>query len=156
METLCKCKSLVPIRIVCGVIGAYHVGEGVAGLISGELAARTAALAYGVSVQRLLPVTDQFQVIFRFVGAFALALGIMMLLAAADPSKCRAVILGGIVFFGVRLVTRIVEAGLLEQAFDVSPGRNLRSIVWISLFLAGLILFFPREQKPAPASGETT
>ena len=43
-------KSLVPIRLVCGIIGAYHVGEGVGGLVGREWAARTAALVFGVSV----------------------------------------------------------------------------------------------------------
>ncbi len=156
MATVLPSKSLWPIRLACGIIALYHVAEGVAGLISGEVAARVASLAFGISLQRITPVSDQFEVIFRFVGAFALAFGIMMLLAALDPVKSRPVIIGGMVFFGTRLVTRIFEAGLLQQAFDVAPGRNLRSIVAISVFLAALVLFFPRTQKAAQPSGDST
>jgi uncharacterized membrane protein YadS len=156
MKAFPRSKSLVPIRLTCGIVGAYHVGEGVAGLIGGELAARTAALMFGVSVQRLLPVTDQFQVVFRFVGAFALAFGIMMLLAAADPRKCRAVILGGIVFFAARLITRLFEAALLQEAFDISTAVFVRGTVAIVLFLAALIVFFPRGPESAPSPGDTT
>jgi len=156
MNAFPRSKSLVPIRLTCGVIGAYHVGEGVAGLIGGEVAARTAALVFGVSLQRLLPVTDQFQVVFRFVGAFALAFGITMLLAAVNPRKCQAVILGGMVYFAARLITRLFEAALLREAFDVSTGVFVRGTVAIALFLAALIVFFPRGPEPAPSPGDVT
>lgn len=148
MTTEPQSRSLVPIKCVCGVIGAYHVVLGLCGLVAGEVAVRSAAIAFGLSVDKLLPVTDAFEVYSRFIGALALAFGVMMLLAAAKPRANRTTVIGGVIYFAVRILSRILFHGQLLATFDVSFARNLRSIATMSVLLVGLLVFFPWRGKP--------
>lgn len=137
-------KSLTPIKFFCGLICFYHVAEGVIATISGELAAKIAAFGYGLSLARLIPVTPQLTVLFRFIGAFAIAFGVSMGFAAVNPVKNKAIIYGGIVFFAVRAFDRIVFANVLRDAFDVSFERNLVSLIIVFIMLFGLLIFRPK------------
>ncbi|MBI5872595.1 MAG: hypothetical protein HZB36_00405 [Candidatus Omnitrophica bacterium] len=65
--------------------------------------------------------------------------------AAINPVKNKAIIYGGIVFFAVRAFDRIVFANVLREAFDVSTGRNLISLVFVIIMLLGLLIFKPEE-----------
>lgn len=138
-------KSLAPIKFFCGLICIYHVVEGLIATISGEMAAKIAAFGYGLSLARLTPVTPQLTVFFQFIGAFAIAFGVLMGFAAINPVKNKAIIYGGIVFFAVRAFDRIVFANVLREAFDVSTGRNLISLVFVIIMLLGLLIFKPEE-----------
>ena len=138
-------KSLGPIKFFCGLACFYHVGEGIIATIGGELVAKIAAFGYGLSLARLTPMTPQLTVLFRFIGAFCLAFGVAMGFAAINPVKNKAIIYSGIVFFAVRAFDRIVFANVLREAFDVSAGRNLISLVIVFTMLFGLLIFRPKE-----------
>jgi hypothetical protein len=137
-------KSLAPIKFFCGLACFYHVGEGIIATIGGDLAAKMAAFSYGLSLARLTPMTSQLTVLFRFIGAFAITFGVLMGFAAVNPGKNKAIIYGGIVFFAVRAFDRIIFANVLRDAFNVSTGRNLLSLIFVLIMLFGLLIFRPK------------
>ena len=134
-------KSLKPIKVLAGFIGIYHIILGLIGSISGELGAQAARAIFDARVD----ITPQFSYLVKYLGAYTIAFGVMMLLVAWNPVKYRLFIYVGILLIAVRITQRLIFASQLESAFGISWGRNLLNTTIIALLALGLYLFRPKE-----------
>src|SRR5260370_36266211 len=69
-------------------MGVYHLLIGILGLVSGEMAARVGAAVYGAHVE----VTPLFSYMAKYLAAYVIAFGVMMLFMAGDPPKNRTLL----------------------------------------------------------------
>jgi hypothetical protein len=134
-------KSLKPIKVLAGFIGIYHILLGLIGSVSGELGAQAARAIFDARVD----LTPQFSYLVKYLGAYTIAFGVMMLLVAWNPVKYKLFIYVGILLIAIRITQRLIFASQLESAFGISQGRNLLNTAIIALLALGLYLFRPRE-----------
>lgn len=100
-------------------IAVFHVAAG-AGLMFSRSFQQFAVAAYGAD----LP-WDAANIYFvRIIGSFAFAMGIMAAIAARDPLRHSAVVVGFTAFFVLRNVHRHLYSAELYAGFGVSPRVN--------------------------------
>ena len=110
----------VLLRLVLGVLALYHLGIGLASVLSGRLTARVAEAMYGIRVDA----SPQVRYAVRMLGLYALALGALLVPAALSPAAHREII---VVVCGLQLARaacRVLLRRELTAAFRVSPRRN--------------------------------
>jgi len=129
------------VRFECTLIAAYHIFIGVVATLSPEGAAQVAPLMYGLSLEIFAPMKPEYLVIIRFLGAFAFTFGILMALAAWDPFKNRNILIGGALFFAIRILDRILGADTLMGSFQTTAMQNIQHIVLMASFVIILGLF---------------
>ena len=108
------------LRLVLGVLAAYHLGIGLASLVSARLTARIMGALYGIGVDE----SAQMRYAVRMLGLHALALGALLVPAALSPAEHRATV---VVVCGLQLARaacRLLLRRELTAAFRVSPRRN--------------------------------
>jgi hypothetical protein len=93
------------------------------------------AAGYGARVDW----TPQFVYILRPLGAFMIVLGLLAAVAARQPARYPAVILGFVVLFAIRSLHRVVYAGTLESAFGITRAR---SMTMMAIFAVQAIVLF--------------
>lgn len=82
----------------------------------------------------------QFTYILKPLGAFMIALGVMAAIAARDPLRNRAIVIGFAVLFTLRGLQRLLFMNEIESVFGIPPSRSLvQMVVMLSLAL-GLAL----------------
>jgi hypothetical protein len=115
-------------------IALFHLFVGLSVNLS-EPFTRMIAAGYGARVDW----TPQFVYILRPLGAFMIVLGLLAAVAARQPARYPAVILGFVVLFAIRSLHRVVYAGTLESAFGITRAR---SMTMMAIFAVQAIVLF--------------
>src|SRR5271154_1804178 len=100
------------IKILAGFMGVYHILMGIIGIASGSLAAWGAHALWHASVV----VDPQFTYLAKFLGAYVVAFGIMMLFIAKDPVRYGALVYPAVVVAILRIGERLIFANELKSA----------------------------------------
>ena len=129
------------VRFECAIIAIYHVLLGVVATLVPDLAAKLAPVMYGISLEVLAPLKPEYLVIIRFMGAFAITFGLLMAFAAWDPLSNGTIVLGGAIFFSLRILDRILGADTLISSFQTTASQNLAHILLMGSFVIILGVF---------------
>ena len=130
-----------PFKALAGFMGVYHLLIGILGLVSGEMAARVGAAVYGAHVE----VTPLFSYMAKYLAAYVIAFGVMMLFLASDPVKYRKLVYVAVLLAVVRIFSRLVFASELQTAFGIGMNRSLMTIAVVAVLNLGLFLLMPKQ-----------
>lgn len=136
------------IRILAGFMGIYHILMGILGIASGSTAAWGAHVLWHANVT----VDPQFSYLAKFLGAYVVAFGVMMLFIAKDPVRYGALVYPAVLVAVLRIAERLIFAGELKTAFGIGMERTVGTIVVVGLLNLGLLVLKPREPYPSPRS----
>lgn len=128
----------VVLRVLLGLLAAYHIGMGTASVFSPTYAARLAGTFYGV---RLNP-DPPTQYVIRMLGLLAVAIGSLLTVAMLGPAGNRATIVVVAALQASRAACRILFADRLHQSLGLSRSRNALNaalLVAQALALLGLL-----------------
>ena len=133
-------KSHMPLKVFLWVISIYHLAAGLAATFSQQLAIKMGSLLFGVQISA----TGEAQLLIRYLGVFGITFGILMAFAALNPEKNKSIIYGGIIYFAVRALDRILFWKLLQE-YSIGPLPNWGRIIVI--LIMGLALFILRPKS---------
>jgi hypothetical protein len=126
-------------------MGVYHLLMGLFGIISGEMAARVGQILWGAHVT----VDAQFSYLAKFLAAYVIAFGLMMLFIAKDPVRYGALVWVAALLGALRIFERLVFAGELQSAFSIGMNRTILTVIVVAALNLGLIVLRPKEAAPA-------
>jgi hypothetical protein len=129
------------IRLLAGFMGIYHILMGVLGIVSGSTAAWGAHVLWHANVT----VDPQFSYLAKFLGAYVVAFGVMMLFITKDPVRYGGLVYPAVVVAVLRIAERLIFAGELKAAFGIGMDRTIVTIVIVGILNLGLLLLKPRE-----------
>ncbi|MCP4413745.1 MAG: hypothetical protein GY808_14390 [Gammaproteobacteria bacterium] len=135
------------VRFECALIAVYHIFIGVAATLTPEGAAQVAPVMYGISLDVFAPMKSEYIIIIRYMGAFAITLGVLMAVAAWNPQKHRTIIFGGAIFFLIRILDRILGADTLVALFNTSSTQNILYMLFMAsivFILGAFVLYSPK------------
>jgi hypothetical protein len=135
------------IKWLAGFMGVYHLVMGLLGVWSGEMAARGAYVLWHAQVN----VDPQFSYLAKFLGAYVIAFGAMLLMVAKDPVRYGPLVYVAALLGALRIAERLVFAGELERAFGIGLDRTLGTAIVVAALNGGLIYLKPRERYRAAA-----
>jgi hypothetical protein len=138
-------KRYTGIKLLAGFMGIYHILMGVLGIVSGSWAAWGAHALWHANVT----VDPQFTYLAKFLGAYVVAFGIMMLFIAKDPVRYGALVYPAVVVALLRIGERLVFAGELKSAFGIGMDRTIGTIIVVGLLNGALLVLKPRETDSA-------
>ena len=130
-------------------IALFHLFVGLSVNLS-EPFTRMIAAGYGATVDW----TPQFRYILHPLGAFMIVLGLLAAVAARQPARYPAVILGFVVLFTIRALHRLVYQDVLASAFGISHSRSLATMAVFLIQAAVLFLLWRAArdaERPADA-----
>ncbi len=136
------------VRLLLWLIAAYHLVAGVAATFFKDAAVQVGSLLFGVGIT----MDGQTELLVRYLGAFGITLAVLAALAALDPVKNRAIIVGAVVYFLARAFDRVMFAALLEQ-HRAGPVPNWFRIVVILAFAVALLWLMPRRPAASVPPG---
>lgn len=113
-------------------IAVFHLFVGLSVNLSDRFT-RMIAATYGATVDW----TPQFTYILHPLGAFMIVLGLLAAVAARQPARYPAVVLGFIILFAMRALHRLFYADMITTAFGISATRNTMNML---LFFAQALL----------------
>lgn len=108
------------LRTLLALLAVYHLGIGTLSVLWPRAAGRVSATLYGTDV----PETPQLRYALRMLGLYALAIGSLLVLAAASPAQHRSVIIVAGALQLARAVCRVAFRTELTAAYGISPRRN--------------------------------
>ncbi|HET6179257.1 MAG TPA: hypothetical protein VFE61_20170 [Candidatus Sulfotelmatobacter sp.] len=129
------------IRFLAGFMGIYHILMGALGIVSGSTAAWGARVLWHANVT----VDPQFTYLAKFLGAYVVAFGVMMLFIAKDPVRYGSLVYPAVVVAVLRIAERLIFAGELKTAFGIGMERTIGTIAVVGALNLGLLLLKPRE-----------
>ena len=129
------------IRLLAGFMGIYHILMGILGIVSGSTAAWGARVLWHATVT----VDPQFSYLAKFLGAYVVAFGVMMLFIAKDPVRYAGLVYPAVVVAVLRIAERLIFAGELKTAFGIGMDRTIMTIVIVGALNLGLLILKPRE-----------
>ena len=132
------------ITLLAGFMGIYHILMGILGIVSGSTAAWGAHVLWHANVV----VDPQFSYLAKFLGAYVVAFGVMMLFIAKDPVRYGSLVYVAVVVAVLRITERLVFAGELKAAFGIGMERTIITIIIVGALNLGLLLLKPRESHP--------
>jgi hypothetical protein len=132
-------SSSVVLRAVLLLLGGYHLGIGAVSVLSLRLTARVTAALYGVSVAESAPL----RYAVRMLGLYALALGVLLVLAAREPNAHRDVIAVVAGLQMARALCRLLFRRELAAAFQLPMHRNALNAALLVGEAALLVLCYP-------------
>lgn len=138
----------MPIRVLAGFMGVYHLLMGLMGIWSGGTAARAAHVLWNAQVT----VDPQFSYLAKFLGAYVIAFGAMLLAIAKDPVRYGPLVYVAALLGAIRIAERLVFANELKEAFGIGLDRTIVTAVIVLALNAGLIILKPREQRRATST----
>jgi hypothetical protein len=143
----------LPLRLLQGLLWyvcCSHIAIGAGIMVSPEFQ-RWMASVYGVQVEW----TPQFSYLLKPLGAFMLVLGSLGVAAALDPLRHRLIVYGFIGVLLLRDLQRLVYHQDLQEAFGISPERNLATGAFFFALAVGLfVLLHLAGGRAAPAGRE--
>lgn len=128
-------------------MGVYHVLMGLFGMISGEMAARVGQLMWGAHVT----VDAQFSYLTKFLAAYVIAFGLMLLFVARDPVRYGSLVYVAALLGAIRIAERLIFANELQAAFAIGMSRTIGTIVIVAILNLGLIFLKPKNAEAAAA-----
>lgn len=140
------------LRAIAWCVGGYQVALGIALNLPGSSVARVAEFVFGISKMPGEPTL----LVARMLGAYMLAIGVGMGLAAWNPVKNRAFLSVGAILLGLRVVQRLVSLGDMQEVLGIAGGRNLAMIGVLAAFTACVIGFRLLLLRDMRAGGATT
>ena len=129
------------IKALAGFMGVYHVLMGVFGIASGSMAAWAAHTLWHANVN----IDAQFTYLAKFLGAYVVGFGVMLLFIAKDPARYGALVYPAILVGVLRIAERLVFASELKSAFGIGMDRTIGTIIVVGALNLGLFLLRPRE-----------
>ena len=129
------------LKINLWIIFAYHITAGLAACFSQQLAVKIGSLLFGVQIT----LTEQAQILVRYLGTFGITFAVLMAFAAIDPVKNKKIIYGGIVYFCIRALHRILFWKLYVE-FSTGPADPWIRLALIGWFAVVLMVLVPRKQ----------
>jgi len=141
-------KTYLGIRLLAGFMGIYHVLMGLFGIVSGQMAARVGQVMWGAHVT----VDAQFSYLAKFLAAYVIAFGIMLLFVAKDPVRYGSLVYVAALLGAIRIAERLIFADELQAAFSIGMSRTIGTVVVVAALNLGLILLKPKASaQPAAA-----
>lgn len=134
-------KTYRPFQGVAIFMGIYHLLIGILGLTSGEVAARVGAVMYGAHVE----VTPMFSYLVKYLCAYVIAFGAMMLILASDPVKYRNLVYVALLVAAIRILSRLIFADELRAAFGIGMTRSLETIAAVAVLNLALFALMPKR-----------
>jgi hypothetical protein len=125
------------LRLYLWFIAIFHLFVGLAVNFS-ESFTRMIAAGYGATVDW----TPQFVYILRPLGAFMIILGILAAVAARQPARYPAVIIGFVILFGIRALHRLFYYDVLASAFGISKSRSMLNMAVFAVQAVVLLLLW--------------
>src|ERR1700721_953399 len=95
-----------PFKALAAFMGIYHLLIGFWGIPSGERAPRVGAAVYGAHVD----FTPLFSYMAKYLAAYVIAFGVMMLFLASDPVKYRKLVYVAAILAVIRILSRLIFA----------------------------------------------
>jgi len=141
-------KTYTGLRILAGFMGIYHVLMGLFGMVSGQMAARVGHVLWGAHVT----VDAQFSYLAKFLAAYVIAFGLMLLFVAKDPVRYAPLVYVAALLGAIRIVERLVFADELQAAFSIGMTRTIGTVVVVAALNLGLILLKPKTTNPSPTA----
>jgi hypothetical protein len=129
------------IKLLAGFMGIYHILMGILGIVSGSTAAWGAHVLWHANVV----VDPQFSYLAKFLGAYVVAFGVMMLFIAKDPVRYGSLVYAAIVVAVLRIAERLIFAAELKSTFGIGMDRTIITIIVVGALNLGLLLLKPRE-----------
>jgi hypothetical protein len=105
------------------------------------MAARVGSLLYGAHAE----VTPVFSYLVKYLCAYVLAFGAMMLILASNPVKYKKLVYVALLVAVVRVLSRLVFADELHAAFGIGMTRSLETIAAVAILNLALFLLMPKE-----------
>jgi len=133
------------IKLLAGFMGLYHILMGIVGIVSGSWAAWGAHTLWHATVT----VDPQFTYLAKFLGAYVVAFGVMLLLIAKDPVRYGALVYPAVIVAVLRIGERLVFAGELKSAFGIGMDRTIGTIIVVGALNIALLVLKPRETYPS-------
>lgn len=131
-------------RGIAGYMSFYHLIFSLLVIFFGEWGmATTSKILYGADVV----ITPQTLYFSKFIAAYGIAFGVMMLLLALQPERYRNIVWAAVALVVVRVFERIFFYDLLNEAFGITMSSNIITITIISIFAGALVLFMPKEKS---------
>ncbi len=134
-------QSLQPIKYLAGFMGIYHLAMGIFGTLSATWAAKVGGILFGAQVA----LTPQFAYLSKYLSAYVIAFGLMMLLVAKDPVRYGKLIYVAIALIVIRVLQRFIFADQLQAAFGIGVDRSFINALIVALLALGLYHFRPRQ-----------
>jgi hypothetical protein len=134
-------KTHKAFQAVAIFMGVYHLIIGILGFVSGEMAAKVGSVLYGAHVE----VTPIFSYMVKYLCAYVLAFGAMMLVLASDPIKHKKLVYVALLVAVVRILSRLVFADELRAAFGIGMTRSVETIAAVAILNLALYLLMPKE-----------
>lgn len=129
-------------------IALFHLFVGLSVNLSPAFT-RMIAAGYGATVDW----TPQFSYIIRPLGAFMIVLGALAAVAARQPARYPAVVLGFVALFAIRALHRVFFGDVLASAFGIAASRNtLNMIVMAAQAVLLLVLWRAARSEDAPVT----
>ena len=122
------------LKLYLWFIALFHLFVGLAVNLSDSFT-RMIAAGYGATVDW----TPQFVYILKPLGAFMIILGILAAVAARQPGRYPAVILGFVLLFTIRALHRLFYLDVLFSAFGISQSRSMMNMT--VFFVQAIVLF---------------
>lgn len=116
---------MVLVTLVLWLLAAYHIVMGAVALFAPELAPRMVGSLYGASVAA----GGQVRYLTSMIGALALAIGGLAVVAAQGPYENRSIIAALIVLQLCRAFCRVRDRRVLAESFGVSGRANSAAVV---------------------------
>jgi len=130
-------------RGIAGYMAIYHLFFSTITIFFGEWGmVVTSKILYRADVI----ITPQTLYLSKFVAAYGIAFGVMMLLLAMQPERYRKIVWAAVALVAVRVFERIFFFDLLNEAFGITMSSNIVTIAIISLFAVALVIFMPKEK----------
>lgn len=136
------------IKFLAGFMGIYHILMGILGIVSGSTAAWGARVLWHANVV----VDPQFSYMAKFLGAYVIAFGVMMLFIVRDPVRYSALVYPAVVVAVLRIAERLIFADELKTAFGIGMERTIGTTIVVAILNLGLLLLKPRESYHSPRS----
>lgn len=134
-------ESHAGIKILAGFMGIYHILMGILGIVSGSWAAWGAHTLWHANVT----VDAQFTYLAKFLGAYVVAFGVMMLFIAKNPVRYGGLVYPAVIVAVLRIAERLVFANELKSAFGIGMKRTIGTIIVVGILNLALLLLKPRE-----------
>ena len=136
------------LRLYLWFIALFHLFVGLAVNLS-DTFTRMIAAGYGATVDW----TPQFVYILRPLGAFMIILGILAAVAARQPGRYPAVIMGFVILFAIRALHRLFYFDVLDSAFGISRSRSMVNMAVFALQAVVLLLLWRAARESDVPAG---
>jgi len=136
---------VVLFQLIMGFIALFHITIGASLMFSIEAQQFFAGL-YGAQLEA----RDDVTYLVRVLGSFALALGVLAVLAAKNPLANRAIGWGFVTLFILRDIQRHLYFSELESGFMLGASSNILTSVFFiaqTIFLIVLLLSLQKISK---------